>query len=70
MLLSGYPRSHRRHNIVVFHPVVCSICDNHCNTFVVVLGSWQCVEVCLYPGIVVDRFGCPSKMTRQHETFV
>ena len=67
-MLPGYPRSHRRHNIAVFRPAVCSIRGNYCNTFVVVLGSWQCVEICLYPGIIVDRFGCPSKMTRQHET--
>jgi hypothetical protein len=55
-MLSGYPRSHRRHNIAVFRPAVCSIRGNHCNTFVVVLGSWQCVEVCLYPGIVVGQW--------------
>jgi hypothetical protein len=67
-MLPGYPRSHRRHNIAVFRPAVCSIRGNHCNTFVVVLGSWKCVEVCLYPGIVVGRFGCPSKLTRQCET--
>jgi hypothetical protein len=38
-MLTGYPHSHRRHNITVFRPVVCSFRGNHCNTFVVVLGS-------------------------------